>query len=105
MAKEDVAKGDITKLAPLDEYNLIAVYLKGVRTQCLQRFLTISYYLFISRDNPLRKAVAARLAEKDLPESRVNLAFELKAREVMRLISCSRRTAFDYIRALQSINL
>jgi hypothetical protein len=106
VAKEDVAKeDDITKLAPMDEYNLIAVFLRGIRSQCLRRHVTLWFHLFYSDNTPLHKTVASRLSKKKLPATRCNLACELKPGEVMKVIGCSRRTAFDYIRALQSTNL
>lgn len=74
---------------------------RSIRTKSLQKLVLIWHNLNYSRNCPLRQEIVKRLREKELPSCLENIVWELKPKDVMQVIPCSKRTALDYIYALR----
>jgi len=71
-----------------------------IRSHVLQRLLLIDFLLSF-RHIPFRKKIERRLEDKNLPANKTNLAYELKPKDIMEVLGCSRRMAFDYMSAMR----
>jgi len=105
MDKEKVAKHKIRLDAPPEAERLWhKTFTKSIRSKVLQKLVLLWYNLWIDGSSELHQAVKQRLIKNNLnPKFKVNYAYEVKPKEVMKLLNCSRRTAIEYIEALRII--
>jgi len=74
---------------------------RSVRSHTLQKLMLLWFNAYFSRELPLYKKLEERLRNKGLPLDRRNIVEALTLEDIMSVLSCSRRTAFDYKQTLR----
>lgn len=74
---------------------------RSVRSHTLQKLMLLWFNIWFSRKMPLCKKIEERLQNEGLPLNRRNIVEALTLKDIMDILNCSERTAFDYKQALR----
>jgi len=74
---------------------------RSVRSHTLQKLMLLWFNVWFSRKMPLYKKLEERLRNEGLPFNRINVVEALTLEDIMSVLNCSQRTAFDYKQTLR----
>jgi hypothetical protein len=99
------AKGDLmgkhhivlsTDNTPRAEF-IHKIFFHSIRNKVLQKSVLVYYNFFYETEGENGKRLKERLSQRRLPWNKGNVAYSLLPEDIMQVLSCSERTAKEYI--------